>query len=236
MPKPLTMGSLIAAVTLSLAALGIIAGWRAPPSGTGGVFGNFTWLDQDDFGRRQNELQFLKAAFERLEAEAQQDPTGPATRSLRTEQEAVLARMREVARPMPADSIAADLRPVLKGEARTVPQAAAVSSPPAEISEGAPVSRELQIGLSRPAPGIEFGMSRDPELGVMVLIARPRPRPAPREPSAEASIGSQSAGVDGRPAVKPRTVEKRPASPASPDTGGRTEPNRPATAAAAVLR
>jgi hypothetical protein len=236
MPKPFTMGSLIAAVILSVAALGVIAGWQAPPSGTGGVFGNFTWLDQDDFGRRQNELQFLKAAFDRLETEAQQDPTGPATRSLRTEQEAVLARMREVARPLPADSIAADLRPVLKGEAHAVPQAAAVSGQPAETPQNAAVPRELQIGLSRPAPGVALGMSRDPELGVMVLIARPRPRPVPREPAAEASTEPQSAGVDGKPTAKPRAAEKRSAAPLLPETGGRMEPNRPATAAAAALR
>src|SRR6266550_6516409 len=202
MPKPFTMGSLIAAVILSLAALVMILGWQAPPASTGGVFGNFTWLDQDDLGRRQNELRFLKAAFDRLEAEARQDPTGPATRSLRTEQEAVVARMREVARPMPADAVAADLHALVKGEARAVPQADAVSSQPAAPPENAPVPRELQIGLSRPARGFELGMSRDPELGVMVLIARPRPRPAPREPAAEASTEAQSAGVDGKPAAK----------------------------------
>jgi hypothetical protein len=68
-PKLLTMGPLIAAALLSLGVLGVIVGW-ATPSGSGGVFGNFTWLDQDDLGRRQRELLFLKAAFGRLEAEA----------------------------------------------------------------------------------------------------------------------------------------------------------------------
>ncbi len=236
MPKLFTLGSLAAIAILSGVVLVMIAGWQGPPSGTGGVFGNFTWLDQDDFGRRQNELQFLKAAFDRLEAEAQQDPNGPATRSLRTEQEAVVARMREVARPMPAGSIAADLRPVLKGEPPAVPQAVAVSSPPAEMPESAAVQRELRIGLSRPLPGIEVGMSRDRELGVMVLIARPRPRPAPREPSAETSGEPQSAGADGKPAAKPRAAAKPATGPPSPETGGRPEPSRPATAAAAALR
>jgi hypothetical protein len=82
MPKLLTMGPLTAAALLSLGALGMIVSWAAP-SGSGGVFGNFTWLDQDDLGRRQREIRFLKAAFDRLEAEAQQDPNGPATPSLR---------------------------------------------------------------------------------------------------------------------------------------------------------
>ena len=232
MPKLLTLGSLVAVAVLSVAALGMIAGWQAPSSGIGRIFGDFTWLDQDDLGRRQSELQFLKGAFDRLQAEALQDPDGPATPSLRTEQEAVVARMREVARSMPADRLAADLRPLVKGEARTVPQAAAISSQPGEPPESARVPRGLQIGLSRPSPGIELGMSRDPELGVVVLIARPRPRPAPREPSVEASAESPSAGVDGKPAAKTRAAEKRAASPPSPDTGGRAEPNRSATAAA----
>jgi hypothetical protein len=57
MPKLSTMGPLIAAALLSLGVLGVIVGWAAP-SGGGGVFGNFTWLDQDDVGRRQRELLF----------------------------------------------------------------------------------------------------------------------------------------------------------------------------------
>src|ERR1700730_5452589 len=116
MPKLSTMGPLIAAALLSLEVLGVIVGWAAA-SGSGGVFGNFTWLDQDDLGRRQRELLFQKAAFDRLEAEAQQDPSGPATPSLRGEQEAVLRHMREVARPLPADAVPGDLRRLLKGEA-----------------------------------------------------------------------------------------------------------------------
>src|ERR1700738_3475069 len=103
MPKLLTMGQLMAAALVSLGVLGVIVGWAAAPSGSGGVFGNFTWLDQDDLSRRQRELLFLKAAFDRLEAEALQDPNGPATPSLRTEQAVVLRHMHEAARPLPAD-------------------------------------------------------------------------------------------------------------------------------------
>ena len=111
------------------------------------VFGNFTWLDQDDRGRRQRELLFLKAAFDRLEAEAQQDPTGPATPSLRGEQEAVLRHMREVARPIPADAVPGDLRQLVKGEAPPAPQAPVVVSQPAEPADGA------STGAGSPLPG-----------------------------------------------------------------------------------
>src|ERR1700680_2578594 len=147
MPKLLTMGPLIAAALLSLGVLGVIVGWAAP-SGGGGVFGNFTWLDQDEVGRRPRELLFLKAAFDRLEAEAQLDPSGPATPSLHAEQEAVLRHMREVARPLPVGGGPGDLRPLVKGEAVAPPQAGVALSQPAEPADGAAVSHELQIGLS----------------------------------------------------------------------------------------
>jgi hypothetical protein len=235
MPKLLTMGPLIAAALLSLGVLGAIVGWAAPP-GSGGVFGNFTWLDQDDLGRRQRELLFLKAAFDRLEAEAQQDPNGPATPSLRGEQEVVLRHMREVARPIPADAVPGDLRRLLKGEAPAAPQPAVVLSQPAEPADGAAVSRALQIGLSPPSPAIELAVSRDPGLGVIVLVARPRPRPVPHEPPADGSAGAPSAAADGKPAARVRPAEK-PATPQPPDIIGRTETNRSAAgAAAATLR
>jgi hypothetical protein len=231
-PKLLTMGPLIAGALLSLGVLGVIVGWQAAPSGSGGVFGNFTWLDQDDLGRRQRELLFLKAAFDRLEAEAQQDPNGPATPSLRTEQEAVLRHMREVARPIPADAVPGDLRPLVKGEASAAaPQAPVVLSQPAEPADGAAVSRELQIGLRPPSPAIELGVSRDPGRGVIVLVARPRPRPVP---AGNASAEAQSAAADGKPAAKPRAAEKPATSPQPPDIIGRTEANRSAAAAAAA--
>jgi hypothetical protein len=233
MPKLLTMGPLIAAALLSLGVLGVIVGWAAAPSGSGGVFGNFTWLDQDDLGRRQRELLFLKAAFDRLEAEAQQDPNGPATPSLRTEQEAVVRHMREVARPLPADAVPGDLRALVKGEAAAAPQAVVVPSQPVEPAVGAAVSHELQIGLSQPSPAVELGVSRDPGLGVIVLVARPRPRPVP---AGNASAEAQSAASDGKPAAKPRAAEKPATSPQPADIVGRAEASRPAAATAAALR
>src|SRR5207302_6321805 len=143
MPKLLTIGPLSAAALVSLGVLAVVVGWQAAPSGAGGVFGNFTWLDQDDLGRRQRELLFLKAAFDRLEGEAKQDPSGPATPSLRGEQEVVLRHMREVARPIPADAVPGDLRPLLKGETPAAPQPIVVLSPPAEPADSAAASREL---------------------------------------------------------------------------------------------
>ena len=233
MPKLLTIGPLIAAALLSLGVLGVIIGWQIASSGSGGVFGNFTWLDQDDLGRRQRELQFLKAAFDRLEAEAQQDPSGPATPSLRGEQEVVLRHMREVARPLPADAVPGDLRGLLKGEAPAAPQPIVVQSPPAEPADSAAASRELQIGLSPPSPAIELGAARDPGLGVIVLVVKPRPRPAPREHPADGPAEAQSA-ADGKPPVRVRPPERPATNPPPTDIIGRTEASRPAATAAAL--
>ena len=238
MPKRLTMGWLIGAALLAFGGVGAIVGWPAAPSGGGRGFGSFTWLDQDDLGRRQRELQFLKAAFDRLEAEAQQDPSGPATPSLRGEQEVVLRHMREVARPLPADAVPGDLRPLLKGEAPPAAQPTVAASSPPEPADSAPAARDLQIGLSRPLPGIELGVPRDPGLGVIVLVARPRPRPAPHEPSADGSAAAQSAAADGKPPAKARPAERPATNPSPLGTIGRTEASRPAAAAtaAAALR
>src|SRR5260370_19494081 len=142
--------------------------------------------------------------------------------------------MREVARPIPAAAVAADLRLLVKGEAPAALQAAVVVSQPAEPADSAAVSRELQIGLSPPSPAIELAVSRDPGLGVIVLVARPRPRPVPRETSADVSAEAQSAAAAGKLAVKRRAAEKPATSTQSPDIIGRTEPSRAAAAAAAL--
>ena len=227
MPKLLMMRPLIAAALLSLGMLAVIVGWQVAPSGSGGVFGNFTWLDQDDRGRRQRELRFLKAAFDRLEAEAQRDPNGPATPSLRGEQDMVLKHMRDVARPLPADAISDELRLLFRGEAAAAPQTAVVLNRPPEPADGPAALPELQIGLSPPAPAVELGVSRDPGLGVIVLVARPRPRPVP--PDGTAGMPSVA---DGKPVAKPRPAEKPASTPPASDIIGRSEPARPAAVSA----
>jgi hypothetical protein len=88
--------------------------------------------------------------------------------------------MREVARPLPANAVPGDLRRLRKGEAPAAPEPPVVSGQLAEPAVSAAVSHELQIGLSRLSPAIELGVSRDPGLGVIVLVARPRPVRCPR--------------------------------------------------------
>ena len=83
MPNLLTMRWVLAAAVALAAALILAMVWQVPPWGIGRVSGSPGVSDQRDFARRQDELSFLQAAFDRLDAEARQDPNGPALRSLR---------------------------------------------------------------------------------------------------------------------------------------------------------
>src|SRR5207248_5394426 len=122
MPNLLTMRWMLGAAVALAAALVLAMAWQSAPPGIGRVSGSSAVSDQRDFGRRQDELSFLQAAFDRLDAEARQDPNGPALRSLRVQQESIVLRMREVARPLPAESLPPALRPLAKDEPRNAPQ------------------------------------------------------------------------------------------------------------------
>ena len=110
MPKLLMMRWVLGIAIVWIVALGVIIGWPSAPSGIGRMSGSPSVSDQGDFARRRDELSFLKAAFDRLDAEAKEDPNGPALRSLRAEQDAIVLRMREVARLLPAESLPSALR------------------------------------------------------------------------------------------------------------------------------
>jgi hypothetical protein len=232
MPKLLTMRWALGIAVISLAALGVIIGWPSAPSGIGRVSGNPTVSDQSDFARRRDELAFLQAAFDRLEAESKQDPTGPAFRSLRGEQEAIVLRMREVARPLPAESLSSALRALAKEEPRAAPQPA-LPVPP-EVTRGSTAgSSGLKVGLGPPSPVPDLALSRDPALNLVILIARPRaPRPA-ADTASDNSADPQAANTDTKPTARARAAERPPPRAPVPGTAGFTDPPRsePATAA-----
>jgi hypothetical protein len=118
MPKQLKAHWIVRGVAVSLATLGIAVGWQAS-SGVDRTLGNPRVLEQSDFGWRQGELLFLKAALNRLDADAKQtDLDSPALRSLRAEQDAVMLRMREVAWPLPAESLPHELHFLVNDEPR----------------------------------------------------------------------------------------------------------------------
>src|SRR5258705_2409056 len=139
MPNLLMMRWVLGAAVAVAAALVLAMVWPSAPSGIGRTSGSPGVSDQRDFARRQDELSFLQAAFDRLDAEARQDPNGPALRSLRVQQESIVLRMREVARPLPAENLPPALRALAKDEPRNAGMPV-VPKAPMEAS-GSPAAR-----------------------------------------------------------------------------------------------
>jgi hypothetical protein len=223
---------LLGIAVVSMAALGVIIGWPSPPTGIGRMSGSPSVSDQGDFARRRDELLFLKAAFDRLDAESKQDPNGPAIRSLRAEQDTIVLRLREVARPLPAESLPAALRALAKDEARTVAEPT-LPAPPEQARGSLAASSGLRVGLGSPSAVPDLALSRDPALNLVILIARPRaPRPASEAPS-DGPAEPSAANTDAKPAAKPRAAERSAPRTPMPGSAGFTEPSRsePATAA-----
>ena len=233
MPKLLMMRWVLGIAVVSMAALGVIIGWPSPPTGIGHTSGGAGIFDQSDFARRRDELLFLQAAFDRLEAESKQDPNGPAFRSLRAEQEAIVLHMREVARPLPAESLPSALRTLAKDAPRAAPRPT-LPVPP-EVTRGSTAgSSGLKVGLGPPATVPDLGLSRDPTLNLVILIARPRaPRPA-ADTVSDNSTEPQTANTDTKPAARARAAERPAPRAPVPGTAGFPEPaprSEPATAA-----
>src|SRR5437764_11910110 len=199
MPKPLMTRWLIGIALAAVAVLGIASIWQ-PRSAGDSVPARSASGEPSDKPRRQQELRFLKAAFDRLEAEAKQNPNSPALRSLRAEQQAVVLQMREVAHPLRADSMPEEVRRLL-GIDPTPSTAAVIEKPPKEEPRPAVIAPPANPATIAAPPGeLKTGggsasrqptliLPRDPAPSGLVLTVPPRPpRPAsdaPAENSAE---------------------------------------------------
>src|ERR1700730_9929436 len=197
MPKRLNANWIVRGVAGSLATLGIAVGWQAS-SGVDRTLGNPRVLEQSDFGWRQGELLFLKAALNRLDADAKQtDLDSPALRSLRAEQDAVMLRMREVAWPVPAESLPRELHFLVNDEPRAAEEPPTVPN----ITTGvATAPAELKVGLASTSPAADLALSRDPELNFVILIlplAPPLSRQRTTSPSSHplTTSGAPSSGI-----------------------------------------
>ncbi len=239
MPNLLMMRWVLGAAVAIAAALVLAMMWPSAPSGIGRTSGSPGVSDQRDFARRQDELSFLQAAFDRLDAEARQDPNGPALRSLRVQQESIVLRMREVARPLPAESLPPALRPSAKDETRNAPAPVLLKAPMG--ASGSPAVRpELKVGLGSSSGVPDLALARDPALNLVILIARPRPPRPASEAASESSADSRAVNPDAKPAAKARTgekaaertTEKAAARPPAVGSAGFTEPPRPEPATA----
>jgi hypothetical protein len=170
----------------SFATLGVVFGWQA----SFGIVGSPGVLEQGDFGRRQGELLFLKAAWDRLDTDANRtDPDSPALRSLHAEQNAVMLRMREVARPLLAESLPRELRFLVEDEPRATAETMLLAAPDIATG-GAAAPAELKVGLAAASTALDLALLRDPELNLVILIARSRPA---IESTADNSTGLQPA-------------------------------------------
>lgn len=222
MPKPLTTRWIIGVALAAVAVLGIVSVWQARSAGDN-LPARSAVGEPSDKPRRQQELRFLKAAFDRLEAEAKQNPTSPGLRSLQAEQQAVVLRMREVAHPLRAESVPEEVRPLVgaapaattastvEAPAKDEPRPAAIAAPAnSAMVEAAP--RELKAGLGSASADPTLVLSRDPALSGLVLIVRPRPpRPAsdaPAEKSAERQPAN--ANAEAKPAAKAPVTVRSP--------------------------
>jgi hypothetical protein len=179
MPKPLMTRWLIGIALAAVAVLGIASVWQAR-SADDSVPARSAAGEPSDKPRRQQELRFLKAAFDRLEAEAKQNPNSPALRSLRAEQQAVVLQMREVAHPLRADSMPEEVRRLLGID---------------------PASREPTLILPRD-PALSG-------LVLIVRPRPPRPASdAPAEKSAERQPASAEAKPAAKPQATVRSPER----------------------------
>jgi hypothetical protein len=145
-----------------------------------------SFFTADEYDGELRELRFLQAALRRIEADVQQQPNGLALSSLRTQQESVMQRVREVAIRVPADSLPPDIIPLIASEAAAT-LAPGLAVP--RIEEAAPVrtAGELRVGLRPPAPVADFSSLALDAPSWPLFIGRPQPRRAAPAPSATAA-------------------------------------------------
>ena len=155
---------------LLIAGVSLFWGSSHPSRGASPFAAISRFFTGDEYEGELGELQLLQSALHRINAELRQPATGLGLPSLRAEREAVVQRVREVARRMPADSLPPDIRRLIEPEATPAIAPGPAARP---IEEAAPVRApsELQIGLRPPWP---------------VFLERPHPRrAAPAAPAAD---------------------------------------------------
>jgi len=177
----------IGVALLLIAGVSLSWGSSNPSRGASPLAAIAWFFTGDEYEGEIRELQLLQAALHRIKSELRQPATGLGLPSLRTEQDAVMQRMREVASRMPADSLPPDIRRLIEPEAAPTVAPGPAARP---IEEVAPVRQasELRIGLRAPSPVADFS---DVALAARppwpVFLQRPHPRRAPPAASATAA-------------------------------------------------
>ena len=175
----------------------------------------------NDYAGERQQLLFFKAAIGRIDDELRHRGAA-ATPSLRSEREAVLRRMREVASRVPAERLPAEIAILLQSAPATAP--ITVTARPAERPTPEVEIRELQTGLGTRQADIDFSdLALDRPEPLPVYVERPRRRAEharAAEPTAEKTAKERPAkDKDRHAAEKPakdqsaaeRAAKERPA-------------------------
>jgi hypothetical protein len=180
----------IAVGLLLIAGVWLSSGSSHGSRGTSPPSAIYSFFTGDEYGSELRELQFLREALERIEAELQQKTNGSALASLRTEQGAVMQRARQVASRVPVDRLPPGLSRLIELETAPAPVAAAAAAPgiaARSSNEAAPIREagELLVGLGPPSPVADVpGLALDTRPPWLLFIGRKEPHRAAPAPSA----------------------------------------------------
>jgi hypothetical protein len=172
---------------------------------------------RDDYAGERRQLLFFKAAVGRIDDELRHGGTA-ATASLRSEREAVLRRMREVASRVPADRMPPDIAAMLP----PAPAAAAsdTSARPTPLPPAKAVVREFQTGLGmRPAETDFSSIALDRPPPLPVYVERPARRAehardgengekTAERPARERSAKEKEKPAAQKPAKEPQSADR----------------------------
>ena len=217
MPKLSAVWWPVGVVAALLLIAGVSMAWSGlhASRGTSRLSTVFGFFGGDEYGGERRELELLQAALQRIEAELRQQANAKALASLRTEQEAVMHRVREVASRVPADSLSPDIRRLLQPETAAAPTPGTAPGMAAGIAPGiapgmapgiapGPAARrveeaaapppqpELRVGLPRPAPVADFsGLALEQRPPWPLFSGRKPPHPAAPADRKEAQQSSR---------------------------------------------
>jgi hypothetical protein len=185
----------------------------------------YSFFTGDEYGGELRELGFLREALERIEVELQQKTNGSALASLRTEQEAVMQRARQVASRVPVDRLPRDFSALITPQTAAPPIPVVAPAPVAvpvvapgiavrSIDEATPIraAGELSVGLGPPSPVADVtSLALDTRSSWLLFIGPKEPRHAAPAPSAASGSGAGDR-AETRPSAAPA---ERPAAPKS---------------------
>jgi hypothetical protein len=246
MLKLLRVRSLLALLALSLVGAGIFATQNRLTSWWAG--GRSWWhAAQEDGDWRQQELSFLKGIYDRLERQRQAEG-GDASASLRREQETILRRLAETAKPIRekvspeilallSDAPVAEPEKPPQAEANAEAGAGVAVTPAPPASSAPPPLPEVRVELGS-GPKIDAGLNPssryieiDRPIEQIVKVREPRPVKSGERKSGEAKPSEGKAREAN--AAEPKPDEPKAETKTADSKAAKPKPAKPKPAAAA---